>query len=186
MEAPVKKLVNFAIIIVIISIVMIMVLSFVGCKQAKTVATTAATTTAEVETTITQNPQQILYINTQYGFSFTMPNSWVGYSIITSKWEGNPPGDDTVTEQGPIISIRNSKWTQENPYQDIPIMVFTLAQWDLLQQGKFNIGAGPEGPSELGRNAKYVFGLPFRYNYSFPTGYEEVAKILEGNPLKAF
>ena len=65
-------------------------------------------------------------------------------------------------------------------------MVFTLAQWDSLQQDKFHIGAAPIGPSELGRNTRYVFALPARYNFAFPTGYEEVEKILEDNPLKAF
>jgi hypothetical protein len=65
-------------------------------------------------------------------------------------------------------------------------MVFTLAQWDSLQQGKFHIGAAPINPSELGRNTKYLFALPARYNYAFLVGFEEVAKILEGNPLQAF
>jgi len=65
-------------------------------------------------------------------------------------------------------------------------MVFTLSQWDLLQQEKFHIGAAPIGPTELGHNTRYVFALPARYNYAFPTDWEEVEKILEGNPLKAF
>lgn len=63
-------------------------------------------------------------------------------------------------------------------------MVFTLAEWDEVQQAKLTVGAAPIPPSELGRNAAYVFALPARYNYAFPTGYEEVAKILEGNPLR--
>jgi len=65
-------------------------------------------------------------------------------------------------------------------------MVFTLAQWDLLQQDKFHIGAAPIGPSELGRNTSYVFALPARYNFSFPIGFEEVEKILENKSLQAF
>lgn len=39
------------------------------------------------------------------------------------------------------------------------------------------------GPSMLGQNSKYVFALPPRYNYAFPTGFEEVEKILETGPL---
>jgi len=136
------------------------------------------------ETTSTQNQQQIEYTNIQYGFIFLLPISWTGYSIIITEWEGNSAGSDIVIEKGPIISIRNPKWTQENPYQDIPIMVFTTIQWDSLQQEKFHIGAAPIGPSELGHNSKYVFALPARYNYSYPAGVEEVEKILEGNPLK--
>lgn len=63
-------------------------------------------------------------------------------------------------------------------------MIFTTDQWNLLQQEKFHIGAAPVGPSELGHNSSYVFALPARYNYAFPTGYEEVEKILENHPLQ--
>lgn len=160
-----------------------------AATSAETTAVTSETTTStETETTITQEQQQVIYKNTQYGFNFPLPISWEGYSIIVTQWEGYTPGTqgDATVEKGPIISIRHPEWTSANPRQDIPIMVFTLAQWNTLQQGKFFIGAGPEGPSELGRNTRYVFGLPFRYNYSFPTGYEEVEKILEGNPLQTF
>jgi hypothetical protein len=164
----------------------------VGVEDTTATVTTTAQTITETtanETEIAAVPtttDQLIYNNTQYSFSFSLPKSWEGYSIIISNWEGNPPGSDAVTEHGPIISIRNPKWTQENPYQDIPIMVFTLEQWNSLQQDAFHIGAAPIGPSELGRNTKYVFALPARYNFSFPTGYEEVEKILEGNPLKTF
>ena len=154
--------------------------------SANATETPAVATPAEIETTPTQKEKQTIYTNTQHGFSFSLPSSWEGYSIVNSEWEGNPVGSGTVIEQGPIISIRNPKWTQENPYQDIPIMVFTIAQWDSPQQEKFHIGAAPIGPTELGRNTKYVFALPARYNFAFPEGYEEVEKILEGNPLKAF
>lgn len=134
----------------------------------------------------TQKQLEILYTNNEYGFSFSLPTSWDGYSIITTEWEGNPAGSVIVIEKGPIISIRNPKWTSEIPYQDIPIMVFTTEQWDSLLQEEFHIGAAPIGPSELGHNLKYVFALPARYNYSYPAGVEEVEKILEGNPLKVF
>jgi hypothetical protein len=129
----------------------------------------------------------IEYINTQYGFSFSLPVGWEGYSIVEDKWEGVALGGDVVIEQGPIILIRNPQWTSTNPRQDIPIMVFTLNQWDSLQQEKFHINSGaPMGPTELGRNSKYVFALPARYNYAFLPGFEEVDQILKNNPLKAF
>jgi len=131
----------------------------------------------------------ISYKNTEYGFSFTLPESWEGYKIINDQWEGLSTNDsqgEKVVEKGPMISIRHPKWTDENPRQDIPIMIFTIKQWDLLQEGKFHIGAAPIGPRELGRNSKYVFALPARYNYAFPEGYEEVEDILKGSPLKPF
>lgn len=136
-----------------------------------------------------EETNSIVYRNTQYGFSFSLPESWKGYSVVTGKWEGlamggGPQGDRTV-ETGPVISIRHPQWTSQERRQDIPIMVFTLTQWNALQQGEFHIGAAPVGPSELGRNTRYVFALPARYNYAFPTGYEEVEKILASNPLQA-
>jgi hypothetical protein len=130
----------------------------------------------------------IEYKNTQYGFTFSLPLTWQGYSIAGDKWEGEASvqGSDVVVEKGPIIFIRHPKWTSANPRQDIPIMIFTIAQWDSLEQGKFHIGAAPIGPTELRRNSKYVFALPARYNFAFLPGFEEVEEILENNPLKAF
>lgn len=133
----------------------------------------------------TENTDTNVYQNTQYGFNFTLPASWKGYTIVNDKWEGMAlDGSQKVVESGPIVSIRHPLWTTQNPRQDIPIMVFTLAQWESLQQDKFHIGAAPIGPSEISRNSKYVFALPARYNFAFPTGYEEVEKILAGKPLQ--
>ncbi len=126
-----------------------------------------------------------LYKNNQYGFNFQLPQSWKGYTVITTKWEGLEIGSVKVLEAGPIINLRHPLWTKDKPRQDIPIMVFTINQWNELQQDKFHIGAAPIGPKELGRNSKYVFALPARYNFSFLTGFEEVEDILNSNALKA-
>jgi hypothetical protein len=145
--------------------------------SASTNSTTTISTPVESTT--------LVYTNTQYGFSFTLPVTWQGYSIVTAKWEGNDVKSGKVTETGPMISIRHPQWTAQNPRQDIPIYVFTISQWNILQQETFHIGAAPIGPSELGRNGTYVFALPARYNFAFPTGFEEVEKILANHPLKA-
>ena len=129
-------------------------------------------------------PRTVVYQNTRYGFEFALPDSWRGYTIVTDKWEGSAIGEARTVETGPIISIRHLKWTSQNQRQDIPIMIFTHTQWDLLQQEKFHIGAAPIGPSELGRNSAYVFALPARYNYAFPAGFEEVEEILKSKPLR--
>jgi len=129
----------------------------------------------------------IVYYNEQYNFCFLLPESWLGYKIVSDKWEGislENSDRGQIVETGPIIKIRHPQWTAENPRQDIPIMVFTLSQWDLLQQEKYHIGAAPIGPKELGRNNRYVFALPARYNYAFPEGYEEVDKNMDSKPLK--
>ncbi len=127
-----------------------------------------------------------VYQNTQYGFDFKLPKPWANYSIVSTKWEGvaiEGQKSGKVIETGPIVSIRHPQWTKEVPRQDIPIMVFTLAQWQALQDLKFSVGAAPIGPSELGRNSKYVFALPARYNYAFPKGFEEVEDIVKNKPL---
>jgi hypothetical protein len=128
--------------------------------------------------------KETLYQNSQYGFTFTLPDSWQGFTIVNDKWEGTGIGSAQIIATGPEISIRHPQWSKDNPRQDIPIMIFTLAQWQDLQQEKFHIGAAPMGPSELGRNDKFIFALPARYNYAFPAGYEEVEQILAGKPLK--
>ncbi len=123
----------------------------------------------------------VKYENKQYGFEFYLPEDWKGYSIIEEKWEGRSGAD--LVETGPQILIRNPAWTKKNPYQDIPIMVITIKQWNALQSEKFFVSAAPIGPSVLGSNSEYIFALPPRYNYAFPTGYEEVEKIMSGSPL---
>lgn len=141
----------------------------------------------EMAKAIIINTEFITYENTQYGFKFTLPKSWENYSIITDKWEGNRLTDSqagTAAETGPVIKLRNPHWTAEKPWQDIPIMIFTPAQWDMVQKEALSVGAAPIPPSELGRNAKYVFALPARYNYAFPQGFEEVESIIENKPLQ--
>lgn len=140
---------------------------------------TSNTATSTATTTIT-------YENREYGFRFTLPATWSGYSVSVDTWTGNAAGDelgDVPFAQGPVISIHHPLWTGGTSRQDIPIMVFTLEEWRSLQEDKFHIGAAPIGPSELARNAEYVFALPARYNFSFPVGYEEVEEILRGHPL---
>ena len=129
----------------------------------------------------------VVYKNDQYGFTFSLPISWNGYSIITDEWEGYTSDEPqaVVVEKGPMISIRHPQWTSQNPRQDIPILVLTLDQWFLVQ-GKFQIGAAPIIPNELGRNSMYVFAIQARYNYAFPKGYEEVEEILKDKPLQVF
>lgn len=140
-------------------------------------------------TTLPPESSTISYTNSEYGFELTLPKSWQGYTTVVDTWKGltiSESQGEVVAEQGTQISLRHPLWTTAEPRQDIPIMVFTLGQWQALQQEKFHIGAAPIGPSELGRNARYAFALPARYNFTFPTGYEEVDAILQGKPLHTF
>lgn len=147
--------------------------------------TTQSSSREPTSTPAKQTATLIEYRNAQYGFCFSLPQSWQGYSIVDDRWKGysNVSENDAVVEQGPIVSIRHPEWTQANPRQDIPIMVFTLAQWRCLQLEEFHVSAAPIGPTELGRNRKYVFALAPRFDWAFPTGYEEVEQLLRSNSL---
>ena len=144
------------------------------------------TATAQPEPSSGGKVKQVIYKNTQFGFMFVLPQDWNGYTIVNDKWKGNNVKSGKTTETGPMISIRNPKWTTKTRYQDIPILIFTMDQWKALQNDTFHIGAAPIGPSELGRNSTYVFALPARYNYAFPEGWKEVESYLAGKPIQTF
>jgi len=154
----------------------------------KSICTQPVPYTLEVIIPPKQGTSQVEYNNTDLGFSVSLPASWEGYSILISNWEGYSSGDpgDGVAAQGPLISIVHPLSTAQQPWQDIPILVFTIEQWDQLQREEWHIGAAPIGPAELGRNSHYVFALPARYNYAFLDGWEGVEQILQGDPLETF
>lgn len=131
-------------------------------------------------------PAGVAYDNADYGFAVALPDSWNGYTIVTDTWEGYAAGSGVVAQTGPLLSIRHPRWREEAPRQDIPVMIFTNAQWNAMQNGEFHIGAAPVPPSELARNKRYVFALPARYNYAFPLGYEEVEALIQASALRAY
>ncbi|MDD4353958.1 MAG: hypothetical protein PHN56_05890 [Candidatus Nanoarchaeia archaeon] len=190
-----KKSFTKIILIVVVVIILSIASYFVFIKNSETTVQTQSpainlvSTSTSLSTSTPTNLSVIEYKNNQYGFTFVLPVNWEGYSIITTEWIGYPLDvlqSDITAKRGPIISIRHPQWTSQNIRQDIPIMVFTVSQWNLLQQEKFHIGAAPINPSELGRNSRYIFAIPARYNYAFLIGYEEVEKILQNEPLQTF
>jgi hypothetical protein len=151
-----------------------------GCTTQPSGTTTTPPTSTPQTTTIE-------YKNTDYNFTFKLPKSWEGYTIVKSNWEGMLLDQNNKKVTGPELAIRNPHWTAKNPYQDIPVMIFTPDQWNLIQSEKLSVSAAPIGPSELGHNTHYIFALPARYNFAYPTGWEEVEKIITSNiPLTTF
>lgn len=128
---------------------------------------------------------EIVYKNDDYGFTFSLPANWRGYSIIEGTWEGVALSTETAPN-GPKIIIRNPKWTESAHYEDIPIMIFTIPQWEDYMAEKFSVSAAPIQATELARNNVFVFALPPRWNYDYSLGYEEAENIVAGNPLRAF
>lgn len=127
----------------------------------------------------------IVYKNIDYGFNFSLPASWQGYSIIKNTWEGNAL-TKSPSLSGPKIIIRNPKWTTAVPYEDLPILIFTIPQWNAYIAESFSISAAPLNAKELSRNNTYVFALPPRWDFDYSLDFEQAQDVIAGNPLKAF
>src|SRR2546423_12351899 len=108
----------------------------------------------------------LCYHNRENALAFFLPPSWQGYSVLLQQWEGisySPAKEATVvTAHGPMVVLRHPQWRADDPYQDIPIMVFTRSQWDSDKQGGFGIGAGGLD-NEMWHNQTYVFWMSSRY-----------------------
>jgi hypothetical protein len=144
-----------------------------------------ATSTCQKHQAARRQTGTIEYRNREYGFRLTLPESWKGYRIVWSEWQGSvftTDGEVAHVLRGPRLEIRHPKWTQEKPYEDMPIMIFTLARWNESPI----VSAAAFGPSELGRNRKYVLAVPPRWDYDFSEGYEEAEKLLTATSLHTF
>jgi len=121
----------------------------------------------------------VSYVNAEYGFRFDLPDDWKGFSIEVGHWGS---GDET----GPFLRIRNPRYTNTEPTEDIPIMIFTHREWKRVVGGDLVVSAAPFPPSEIAGNSRYVFALPPRWNYEELDGVEQVGKILAGKPMHTF
>jgi len=129
-------------------------------------------------------PTPVVYKNTQYGFCLRLPEDWKGYKTAAETWSGTVL-DTQKKESGPQLLIRNPKWTKDDPWQDIPIMIFTPSQWKLAEADNLAVSAAPIGPSELGRNKSYVFALPPRWiGFTDAEGQDELQKLMNQNPFE--
>lgn len=129
-----------------------------------------------------------VYTNSDYAFNVRLPESWTGYTIVEETWQGtsiDESGQPVASESGVTLLIRHPLWVDHEKRQDIPIMVFTQAQWQDLYSEQFHIGAAPINPSMLAQNVNYVFALPARYNFANLTGFEEVQRLLDQGAVSA-
>ncbi|HTX76984.1 MAG TPA: hypothetical protein VMD29_12320 [Terracidiphilus sp.] len=140
--------------------------------------------TAYASRALLEWPRHTVYRNAQYGFCFDLPALWAGYRVVEEKWDSGPPTGG-VTTSGPMLLLRSPQWTEADPREDIPIMVFTRAQWKLVERGDLIVSAAPLGPGEIGRNARYVFALPPRWSFDDLPGLDDALRILASHPLHA-
>jgi hypothetical protein len=97
-----------------------------------------------------------------YGFTFMLPASWKGFSILHEGWDVKDSGESHVNAKGPTIIIRHPKWTVARQIVDIPVWVFTLKQWE--ERIPYHLVAGGD-VLEVGRTDKYVFGVASRFSW---------------------
>ncbi len=166
--------------LIVVALVVVIASSIVTCisysnDKKEIFLTTEATASTMIE-----------YRNSEYGFVFSLPENWKGYQIVQDIWDGNNLVASDKKQSGPKFLIRNPKWTSNLPYQDIPIIIFSIAQWNSYMNEDFSISAAPILATELGRNNMYIFALPPRWNFDYSEGFEEAVSIVESKPLKAF
>src|SRR5512135_1880815 len=128
----------------------------------------------------------VTYRNEQYGLLVSLPDDWRGFSVLTETKSITDVNSGATVGSFVELKLRNPKWTSANPYEDLPIMVFTPDQWAHVANGEWNVSAAPFPPSELTRNSKFVFGLPPRYNYDFAQGWEQVQQLVDNHAVQAF
>ncbi|MHB1316946.1 MAG: hypothetical protein ACYCZW_03810 [Minisyncoccota bacterium] len=147
--------------ILIVLAVFIIILGFVYFLKKD-----SPTNTPPVITTSTD----VVYKNTEYGFTLELPKDWKDYTLVPS-----------TVQFGEAITLRHPLWTEENKYMDIPIVIYPIEQWQTWEKNNFEgyPTAAPIGPTERGRNNKYVFATAPRYNYSFGLGFETVEEIIK-------
>jgi hypothetical protein len=109
----------------------------------------------------------IRYYNAEYGFVFYLPTDWQGHSVLTEQWQAGKYTDFTnqiaIVDHGPTLILRHPKWKASEPYQDIPIDVFTRNQWDKQRTNGFILRiCGFE--DEIEHNSHYVFAIYTRFN----------------------
>jgi squalene-hopene/tetraprenyl-beta-curcumene cyclase len=129
-------------------------------------------------------PRHVVYRNARYGFCVDLPARWAGYEVIEEKWESGPASGGAPAS-GLKLRFRSPRWTKDAPREDIPILVFTTAQWRRVQKEKLIVSAAPIGPQALAQSERYVFALPPRWNYDSLPGLDDANRIVAGKPLRA-
>jgi len=126
--------------------------------------------------------EKVEYRNRQYRFRLALPDDWKGFSVLTETWTGSPMVKGVASQSGPLITVRHPLWTEEKPYQDIPIMVFTKEQWSHIDD--LAVSPAPVGPGRIGSNRRYVFAVPPRYvGYTDFVGWQVVEEWMRTNPF---
>jgi hypothetical protein len=101
-----------------------------------------------------QKPKTIAYTNRRYGFQFYLPESWKGYSISLSEWQGGDgktyqPGEIMPPPKKGLLINPTSPFDTDNPRQDFGNDCCEGGV-EVSGNGQMILSAGPAGPYELG------------------------------------
>ena len=156
---------------ILVAGILLIILYFLYMAIFSKTTTTVVTDTQVVVATTTN----ISYTNLDYGFSLNLSKDWENFTATESE-----------IQFGNLVTIRKSVWGLSSPTADIPILIYPIEQWKIWEGNDFEgyPTAAPMGPTERGRNAKYIFATAPRYNFSFNLGFEEVEEIIKN--LKVF
>ena len=117
----------------------------------------------------------LLYENTDFGFSLTLPRSWDGYKVATG-----------TVQYGRTITITPPSSIDEGTREFVPVLIYPIDKWTEWEKNNFEDypTAAPIGPTERARNKDYVFATAPRYNFGFGADTKVVEEIVE--KMKAF
>ena len=135
----------------------------------------------EMQTQSNETENWKIYKNNEYGFEIEFPESWEGYSVVKDFWQGSEVNDNgNLKYGGPRIIFKNPQTTDQQLWQDIPIMVITPDVWEFIIEEKVSVSSAPIGPAKIGKNEKYIFATPPRwYGFTDAMGSDEAVEIVE-------
>jgi hypothetical protein len=100
----------------------------------------------------------VIYRNAQYGLEFSLPSSWRGFTAAVEEVSTFNDKPEPVA----VITIRHPHWRKNTPWQDIPIVVFTRAQWQAHLNEYLYAGGTVD---EIEYNSTYVFAIWSQFNW---------------------
>jgi hypothetical protein len=132
---------------------------------------------------------KIEYLNEEYHFGIYLPKEWEGLQVNTSKETGDKDLDvlfGRIDEEFIVMNIKHPNWTNEQPYQNISLVIFRTEQWNE------NVAKAVDDDFDLlplhipgGGNRFVIRTNPMAYNSSFK-GYSEVVEIIGDGHFSSF
>ena len=121
--------------------------SIASTTAATTTATPIAASTTPAATTAAAT--LISYVNSQYGFSMTLPASWSGYKIKSATFDGEVATlyvEMPTTDSSPASSTNDAGY-----YSPFAIGIYTPSQWTDIQ------AAGGPSDALITQTSQYVY-----------------------------